>query len=82
MPEKGDGYSLGIELEGKLLERLELLHEELLLGRAHKFRSFLVERTVERGQEDLGLIEHEEVEEDGDLSEVILRPPATEASPR
>ena len=29
------GCSLGIELEGKLLERLELLHEELLLVRAH-----------------------------------------------
>ena len=27
--------ALGIELEGKLLERLELLHEELLLVRAH-----------------------------------------------
>ena len=84
MPEKGRASqlrALGIELEGKLLERLELLHEELLLVRAHELGALLVERTVERGQEDFRLIEHEEVEEDGDLSEVILRPPATEASP-
>ena len=39
---------LGIELEGKLLERLELLHEELLLVRAHELGGLLVERTVER----------------------------------
>ena len=44
--------SLGIELEGKLLERLELLHEELLLVAAHELGGLLVERAVERGQED------------------------------
>ena len=44
MPEKGMGCSLGIELEGKLLERLELLHEELLLVRAHELGGLLVER--------------------------------------
>ena len=73
--------ALGIELEGKLLERLELLHEELLLVRAHKFRSFLVERTVERGQEDLGLVQNEQIQEHTDLAQVVLRPPAAEASP-
>ena len=36
--------ALGIELEGKLLERLELLHEELLLVRAHELGGLLVER--------------------------------------
>ena len=46
MPEEGG--LLGIELEGKLLERLELLHEELLLVRAHELGGLLVERTVER----------------------------------
>ena len=72
------GGLLGIELEGKLLERLELLHEELLLVAAHELGTLLVERAVERGQEDFRLIEHEEVEEDADLPEVILRPPAAE----
>ena len=72
--------SLGIELEGKLLERLELLHEELLLVRAHEFRSFLVEVAVERGQEDLGLVQNEQVQEDTNLAKMVLRPPAAEAS--
>ena len=74
------GCSLGIELEGKLLERLELLHEELLLVRADELGAFLVEGAIERRQHDLGLIEHVEVEEDADLSEVILRLPAAEAA--
>ena len=42
------GGLLGIELERQLLERLELLHEELLLVRAHELGSFLVEGPVER----------------------------------
>ena len=44
--------ALGVELEGKLLERGELLHEELLLVRAHELGGLLVEGAVERGQED------------------------------
>ena len=48
-------FRWGVELEGKILERPELLHEELLLVGAHEFGSFLVEGAVERGQEDLGL---------------------------
>ena len=70
--------SLGIELEGKLLERLELLHEELLLVGAHEFGSFLVEGAVERGQEDLGLVQNEQVQEDTNLAKMVLRPPAAE----
>ena len=41
-----------VELEGKLLERLELLHEKLLLVAAHELGGLLVERAIERGQED------------------------------
>ena len=51
--------ALGVELEGKLLERLELLHEEFLLVRAHELGALLVERAIERGQEDLGLVQNE-----------------------
>ena len=81
MPEKGMGCSLGIELEGKLLERLELLHEELLLVAAHELGALLVERAIERGQEDLGLVQNEQIQEHTDLAQVVLRPPAAEASP-
>ena len=51
--------ALGVELEGKLLERLELLHEELLLVAAHEFGGLLVERAVECGQEDFRLVQNE-----------------------
>ena len=57
--EVGSIRALGIELEGKLLERLELLHEELLLVAAHELGALLVERAIERGQEDLGLVQNE-----------------------
>ena len=76
-----EGGLLGIELEGKLLERGELLHEELLLVRAHELGALLVEGPVESGKEHLRFIEHEQVEEDADLAQVVLRPPAAEASP-
>ena len=52
--------ALGIELEGKLLERLELLHEELLLVRAYKLGALLVERAVERRQEDFRLVQDDD----------------------
>ena len=68
--------ALGIELEGKLLERLELLHEELLLVGAHELGGLLVERAVERGQEDFRLVQNEQVQKDSDLTKMVLRPPA------
>ena len=75
------GGLLGVELEGELLERLELLHEELLLVGAHELARFLVERTVERGQEDFRLVQDEQVQEYTNLAKMVLRPPAAEASP-
>ena len=73
------GGLLGIELEGKLLERPELLHEELLLVRA--LGSFLVEGPVERAKEDFRLVQNEQVQEYRDLTQVVLRPPATTMVP-
>ena len=72
--------ALGIELEGKLLERLELLHEELLLVRAHELARLLVEGPVERGQKDFRLVQNEQIQENTDLTQVVLRPPAAKST--
>ena len=72
---------MGVELEGKILERPELLHEELLLVRAYELGVLLVEGAVERGQEDFRLVQNEQIQKYTDLTQVVLRPPAAEASP-